>query len=393
MAENNKESRKKILTIGAVLIFLYWALNHYALFLTLFTKIVAIIMPFIIGGVLAFILNVPMKQIEQLIYWVLKKLRHKEKAQYTKRKGLIRGIAYIITLILVNAVLVGVFFIVIPQLGRTIGEIVMQIPIGIARAQEWVTQRLSEHPQILETFNQYTMDWQSILSSAMNMITTGTGNLITGGIGAVSGIVSSVTSFVIGFVFSIYILLQKESLSLQMKKILYVFLPENRADWVLYITRLSATTFEKFLTGQCVEALILGSMFVIAMSVFRMPYAFLIGVVIAVTALIPMVGAFIGCAVGFILIALVNPLQAVGFVVLFLVLQQIEGNLIYPHVVGNSVGLPGIWVLVAVTVGGNLFGIVGMLTFIPICSVVYALFRTYIYQNLSKKHLENLEEK
>ncbi|MBR7148105.1 MAG: AI-2E family transporter, partial [Firmicutes bacterium] len=138
-------------------------------------------------------------------------------------------------------------------------------------------------------------------------------------------------------------------------------------------------------SGQCLEAVILGSMFLVAMTLFKMPYALLVGVLIAVTALIPIVGAFIGCFVGAFLILIVNPGMALKFVIMFLVLQQIEGNVIYPKVVGNSVGLPSIWVLMAVTVGGNLFGIIGMLVFIPLCSVAYALFRNYIKDRLNEK--------
>lgn len=143
--------------------------------------------------------------------------------------------------------------------------------------------------------------------------------------------------------------------------------------------------FSGFLSGQCLEAAILGTLFVIAMTIFQMPYAMLIGIVIAVTALIPVVGSFIGCAVGMFLIVMVNPIQAIWFLILFLVLQQIEGNLIYPHVVGSSIGLPSIWVLVAVTLGGNLLGIVGILLFIPLCSVFYALFRDFIKKRLAER--------
>ena len=191
--------------------------------------------------------------------------------------------------------------------------------------------------------------------------------------------------FFIGFIFSIYVLFQKETLARQTKKILYAFTKEKTAQKVLRVVRLANTTFASFLSGQCLEACILGTMFCVTMLVIRLPYALLIGIVIAITALIPIVGAFIGCVVGIILIGLVNPVKAVIFVIMFFVLQQIEGNLIYPHVVGSSVGLPGMWVLMAVTVGGSLFGIVGMLTFIPICSVCYALFRLFVNERLKEK--------
>ena len=203
--------------------------------------------------------------------------------------------------------------------------------------------------------------------------------------GLIGGVVSGVSTFVIGLIFSFYLLMQKEKLARQGRQVLYALLPERKADHALDILRLSSRTFSSFLSGQCLEAVILGTLFVIAMTIFRMPYALLVGVLIALTALIPIVGAFIGCAVGAILIAITDPWKALMFIVLFLVLQQIEGNLIYPHVVGSSVGLPSIWVLAAVTLGGNLMGIVGMLFFIPLCSVLYALFRGYVQKRLVEK--------
>ena len=185
-----------------------------------------------------------------------------------------------------------------------------------------------------------------------------------------------------------YVLFQKERLTAQCKKLMYVCMSENRADKIIEVLRLTNTTFSNFLSGQCLEACILGTMFVITLSILRMPYALLIGIIIAVTALIPIVGAFIGCIVGVILIMMTSPLKALIFVGVFLILQQIEGNLIYPHVVGSSVGLPGMWVLVAVTIGGNLFGIMGMLTFIPISSVCYASLRTYVNRKVEEKEID-----
>ena len=169
------------------------------------------------------------------------------------------------------------------------------------------------------------------------------------------------------------------------RQVIYGLLPLRQADRTLDVLRLSGRTFSSFLSGQCLEACILGTLFVAAMTIFRMPYALLVGVLIALTALIPIVGAFIGCAVGALLIAIDDPWKALWFIVLFLVLQQIEGNLIYPHVVGSSVGLPSIWVLAAVTLGGKLMGITGMLFFIPLCSVIYALFRSYVKNRLVSK--------
>ena len=182
-------------------------------------------------------------------------------------------------------------------------------------------------------------------------------------------------------------LLDRRSLAKQSRRLLYANLSERKADQVCRIAHLTHTTYARFLSGQCVEAVILGTLFVITMSILGMPYAMLTGIVIAITALIPIFGAFIGCVIGMLLIVMVDPVQAVWFLVLFLVLQQIEGNLIYPHVVGSSVGLPSIWVLVAVTVGGNMFGILGILVFIPLCSVLYALFAMFVKKRLREREI------
>ena len=213
------------------------------------------------------------------------------------------------------------------------------------------------------------------------------GALLSTGGGLIGGVISGVSTFVIGLIFSFYILLQKETLARQGRQVLYALLPQRRAGQCLAVLRLANRTFSSFLSGQCLEACILGTLFVVSMTLFRMPYALLVGVLIALTALIPIVGAFIGCAVGAMLIAVTDPWKALMFIVLFLVLQQVEGNLIYPHVVGSSVGLPSIWVLAAVTLGGSLLGIAGMLFFIPLCSVLYALFRDFVKNRLQSRNV------
>ena len=210
-------------------------------------------------------------------------------------------------------------------------------------------------------------------------------DLLSSGGGFISNVIGAISTFVIGLIFSFYLLFQKERLSRQGRQVCYALLPVSFADRVLEVLRLSNRTFSSFLSGQCLESVILGTMFVIAMTLLRLPYALLVGVLIALTALVPIVGSFIGCGVGAMLIAITDPWKALIFIVVFLVLQQIEGNLIYPQVVGSSVGLPSIWVLVAVTLGGKLMGVVGMLLFIPLCSVLYALFRSFIKSRLVQK--------
>jgi predicted PurR-regulated permease PerM len=202
----------------------------------------------------------------------------------------------------------------------------------------------------------------------------------------VSSIISSVVNFIIAFVFAIYILAQKEKLSGQVQRVMQAYLSEKVVERIQKVSSLLYTNFSNFITGQCLEAVILGGLFVICMNILRLPFALVIGILIALTALIPIAGAFIGCAVGIFLILIEDPVQALVFLVLFFVLQQIEGKLIYPKVVGNFVGLPGIWVLFAITVGGSLFGIVGMLVFIPLTATAYTLLREDVGKRIALKN-------
>ena len=199
-------------------------------------------------------------------------------------------------------------------------------------------------------------------------------------------LVNGTVNFIVGFVFACYILLQKEKLLYQLRKLLEAFLPEKAAEKIWYVGQLTEKIFSNFITGQCVEAVILGAMFAVTLSIFKFPYALLIGVLIAFLALIPIFGAFIGCVLGAFLILMVDPIKALIFIVIFLVLQQIEGNLIYPRVVGGSVGLPAIWVLAAVTIGGSLMGVLGMLIFIPLVSVFYTLLKQTVNRRIEEKY-------
>lgn len=213
----------------------------------------------------------------------------------------------------------------------------------------------------------------------------GAGNVLDSTMSVAKNIVSSVTTFFIAFVFACYILLQKEKLRVQVSKLLYAYLPVKRVEGILDVCFLTYHCFANFLTGQCMEAVIFGSMCFAALVILRIPYALLIGVVVAFTALIPLLGAFIGCGIGVLLILMENPLKAVVFVIVFLVLQQIEGNFVYPKVVGSSIGLPSIWVLAAVSIGGSLMGVVGILVFIPLVSVIYTLIKQDVYRRLEQK--------
>ena len=298
-----------------------------------------------------------------------------------------RPAALLLALAAVIGVLTLAGAVIAPGVKEAVLSIAEQLPDAFARLEQWTLELQAYLPQIEAFIIDLDIDWQTVSRSITGLVKNWGTSLVSSGGGLIGGVVSGVTTFVIGLIFSFYLLLQKERLARQGRQVLYALLPEKRADRALEVLRLANRTFSSFLSGQCLEACILGTLFVVAMTIFRLPYALLVGVLIALTALIPIVGAFIGCVVGALLIAVTSPVKALLFVVLFLVLQQVEGNLIYPHVVGNSVGLPSIWVLAAVTVGGGLMGVVGMLVFIPLCSVVYALFREYVLGRPAEKRV------
>lgn len=272
-----------------------------------------------------------------------------------------------------------------PQLGQTINSIGESMSRSLPKIQAWLEQIFRDQEEVVAYIESLDFDWKNWLNTIKDFAWNGASSVLSYTMSATMMLVNGVMTFFIACVFALYVLNQKETLSRQSRKLITAVFPKKIVEKIFFICSLSYRTFSRFITGQCLEALILGTMFFISMTIFRLPYALLVGVLISFTALIPIVGAFIGCFVGAILILMVNPMQAIFFVILFLILQQIEGNLIYPHVVGNSVGLPSIWVLFAVTVGGKLMGIMGMLIFIPLVSVLYSLLREWINSRIAAK--------
>ena len=361
--ELNRDTIKKIRGLILFTVVVVVAGVNYRRLFDVAAALFHITWPFILGAALAFILNVPMRNIE----------RHM--TIFGKNSKLRRPLSLVMTIFLVAGILFLVTFVVTPQLVKTFLNLQSSVPLFFAGVQAEAERLFASYPQMLEYLNNVEIDWQQILQDMVAFLKSGAGTMLNTTFSAAISIVSGVSTFLIGFIFAIYILLQKETLGRQVKKLLNAFLPEAVTKRVVEITALTERTFSSFLTGQCVEAVILGTMFFIALSLLLLPYALLIGVLIAFTALIPIFGAFVGLGVGVFLMLMVDPMDALIFTITFFVLQQIEGNLIYPYVVGNSVGLPSIWVLVAVTLGGSMMGIVGMLIFIPLCSVLYALLR------------------
>ena len=379
----SKMSIKKIRELIVFTALLVVALWKFDVVLGVLKTIWDIIFPFVLGGAIAFLTNVPMSFLEKKIF------ENAKKKNKIVRK-LKRPISLILTIVLVVGVIALVMFGVIPQLTRTMGTLVTSINDFIPQMQSWIGEFFHNNQEIMNLVDQIEFDPDQAIKWGISLLGNGAGNMMNTTMSAVGSIVSGVATFFIAFSFACYILFQKEKLHVQIRKVFFAFLPRQKADAFLKVCSLTYRTFANFLAGQCLEAVILGSMFVVTLSILRMPYALLIGVLIAFTALIPIFGAFIGCAVGSFLIFMVSPQQAILFVIVFLVLQQIEGNLIYPHVVGESVGLPSIWVLAAVTIGGNLMGIVGMLVFIPMLSVFYTIFREFVYLRLKKQNIKQV---
>ena len=375
--EWNKQTVRSLLAVVCGGAAFYAAVQNLGAVFAGLDWLVGILSPFLLGGAIAFVLNVPMRAIERGLF---PKNRRADKLR--------RPLALVLTLLALAGVLTLAALVIGPGVKGAVLTLAEQIPGAVERLWKELVELEAYLPQLeILLADMAAEDWRSLSQKAVEMLRNWGGRLLSSGSGLVGGVVNGVTTFVIGLIFSFYILVQKEKLARQGRQVLYALLPERRADRALDILRLANRTFSGFLSGQCLEAVILGTMFVVVMTLLSMPYAALIGVLIALTALIPVVGAFIGCGVGALLIAVSDPVKALIFIAVFLVLQQIEGNLIYPHVVGNSVGLPSIWVLAAVVLGGSLLGVWGILFFIPLCSVLYALFRGFVKARLQKKRV------
>lgn len=373
-------SKQMIKALRGLMIFaavLVLAVTHLDKVFTGAGFVVGIFKPFLIGGAMAFVFNIPMTTIENKLF--------AKECKISKWK---RPISFLLAIIAIAAVVWAVCMLIIPQLGATISELAVKIPAFLKEAIKVLQEVFDDNPQIQEyiaSVDVSNWDWNSIVTKIANALGSGIGSVVSSTVSVATNVFGVVFDIVIAFVFSIYLLMQKEILADQGNRLMCAYLPQKICEQIRKVLGILHKNFSKFISSQCLEAVILGVMFVVAMTIFRLPYALLVGSLIAVTALIPIVGAFIGCFVGAFLILVENPLSALIFIVLFLVVQQLEGNLIYPKVVGNSVGLPAIWVLVAVSVGGSLFGVVGMLVFIPITSTVYSLLREDVNERNSKK--------
>ncbi len=361
---------KQILKVALIAITFYFALLRIDAVMKAGSFLLSLAKPFLIGGAIAFVLNLPMRKIESML----------EKAKV--KKGL-RPLAFLLTIVVVLAVISAFLLIVVPQLAQAVETLIARLQILFTQIPEFFTENSGHLTLIEEYINSLAIDWKAMEDSLINLIKNFAKGFLGSSTGFVSGVASGFTTLLFSLIFAIYILLGKEKIGDGLKELLTSVFPHEICKKIFHILAVTNKSFSSFLTGQCLESVIIGAMFVVAMSLTGMPYAFLVGIIIAVTALIPVFGAFIGCGVGVVLIALENPVQALWFVVLFLIIQQIEGNIIYPRVVGGSIGLPSILVFMSVIVGSSVMGVMGMLLFIPLVSVLYTLVREFV---VSKKY-------
>jgi len=375
----DKKTIRKIFWVAVGSIIIYWLLHETDRFRTFWNTVAGIFSPFVTGAALAFILNVPMRAFERRL-------------KFVRNDGIRRAVGIILTFVSIALVLYGVVRLLIPQISDTIATLIPKLTDFFLGLETKFLAFLQENPELLAWVSANTnlenLNWGSLIQQAATMLKNSLTVIAGGAFSAVGSFAGGLVDAVIGLVFALYCLARKEILARQGRKLLYAFAPEQASDEVIRIMRLTNVTFSNFISGQCLEAIILGVMFAIAMAVLKLPYISLISVLIAITALVPIVGAFVGCFIGAFLILVNDPVQAVIFVGMFLVLQQIEGNLIYPKVVGTSIGLPGMWVLLSVTVGGEIMGIMGMLVMIPLFSVVYTLLREITYRRVEERQID-----
>ncbi len=387
--ELNKDNIKKIILILAAAFLMLWAVINYQKVFTFLNYLLILLNPLIIGAAIAFILNVCVRSIENRLFRPLDKHLGRIWARVRRFISILLAIAFVLGVIVIITTMI------VPEVKNAGKMLITEFPSYWSNLQNVIndlTSRFNLEEIVLPSLdindeNISEMLKNLIHSDMTNKIFNTALDMTTSVIGVTASVISVVFNSVMGIVFAIYILFRKEILAKQAKQILYAYLPRKAADEALYIARLSNTMFSKFVTGQCTEAVIIGLLCFLGMTIFKMPYAPMISVLVGFTALIPVFGAFIGTAIGAFLILMVSPIKALWFIIFIIVLQQVEGDLIYPKVVGSSIGLPGIWVMLAVIVGGSVNGVLGMLVSVPISAVLYCLIGRSAKGRLEKRNI------
>lgn len=380
---NLEVSTRKILFIVIVSILVFLGVQNFSVVIKTIGYVVRLLKPFLIGIGIAFALNVLLRILEEDVF------KHLNKTRNITWLKLRRGICIALTYTIIIAILFVLFFLIFPQLKKSFELLMSNVNIYASVLQNWTDNFIKMFNIPSDISQNLHVDWNKVFDVTSNFISNASNGFINKTMNITSAIVSGIVNLVIGIAFSVYMLFQKEKLCRQAKRMCLAFLSRPKAEYIISIGKLSNKIFSRFVLGQLTEAVIIGSLCFLGMTLFSMPYASLIGTLVGFTSLIPIVGAFIGTGVGVFILLMINPTTALWFILFIVVLQQVEGNLIYPRVVGNSIGLPGIWVLLAVTVGGSSFGIMGMLIGIPISSIVYCILRSEVSKRLKKRNISH----
>ncbi len=359
------KKQKKILLLMFVVVLFFW---QPELFGKALSFVFALLSPFLIAGAFAFIVNLPISFIERKIFF-------NKRIKKPLPLLVVRPLSLLLSLLFFVAIIVFAMLVVIPQLTTTVATLGDKIEAFMPTLVAYLS-KISDNPEFLEFVESINFD--EIKTNVINFLKTGVIGLFDSTLTVASGVVSFVSTMFISVVFAIYILISKEKLASQFTRSMNALFAQSKTNKILKVLSMTKNAFANFITGQSIEAIILGLLMLMVLLLFRIPFALLIAVVIGFTSLVPIVGAFVGAGIGAFLILIVSPIQAIYFLVIFIVVQQIEGNIIYPRVVGNSIGLPGMWVLAAVSVGATLAGVVGILLCIPLASVAYLLFKEFV---------------
>lgn len=364
--KNKRQIMELIVFAGLVL----WCVFNYNLFINFIKVVFKLVMPLLVGLAIAFIINVPMKQIEKKIFKIDKR----------KHKKIIRIISLLLSIILIFGIVGLILFLVIPEFISAVSLIGKNLPSSFEWVNDFVGKMMKLYPSAKNYIN--NIDIKSVVETTIGT----TSSIVSIVMSFLSGMISKVIMFFMGFIISIYILLDKENLVRQTKKLFMAFLPDKTVSEIIRIVKLTNTTFTKFLTGQCLDACLTGFEFFVILSIIKIPYALILGVLFAITALIPYIGAFVTLIIGAVLVGVSNPMNAVWYVLVFFIVQQFDDNFTYPKIVGKSVGLPALWALIAVLIGGSILGLVGMIISIPVSSVLYTLLKEFVNYKLENKN-------
>ncbi len=373
-----------LLQLSAVLLLFWWLLSNISIVLGFVGGVFKILSPFILGLCIAFVINIIMRSLEK--GWCRLKVGKKAERIWHNLK---RPICIFFSFIIVFGVIFAIVFIVVPEFSQTIAALMEKAPQYSSKLQSWWNELIVIGEKYALDLPNMSFDLQKVVDMGMGLLTGGGKLVINTTIGITTSFVSGIVNFFVALIFSIYILAQKEVFGAAVKKLLYAIFRPETVNNILGFSSLVNRTFTNFVTGQLTEAVIIGVLCFIGMLIFKFPYAAVIAVLVGFTALIPVFGAFIGTGIGAFLILLDTPIKALWFVVFIIILQQLENNLIYPKVVGKSVGLPAVFVLMAVTIGASSFGIMGMLISVPTVSVIYTVFARWVDIRLKEKHIDD----